>query len=195
MNAMLFTTAGTILAVSITAAVAVWRFYYERNTERRRINTALLAEIHRLVHDVIPWHWKWWVERISPDDDKLPLIPFTTPIYDEHAKNIGFLDNDIVASVASFYGYIKFLSSLQASRVEYEKLGDLSEFGNLYGSALKTAFNVYKKDFQKPWENIGIRCGERCVYEHGSLHARELSQQLADENNSDCGSLPEANIR
>ncbi len=165
MGATLITTAGTIIAVSITAAGAAWRFYYERNTERRRINIALLAEIHRLLHDVIPRHWGWWESRRPPDDEKLPLIPFTTPIYDVHAKNIGYLNEDIVANAASFYGYIKFLNSLQASKDEYEKLGDLSGFSNTYESALETAFEVYKDEFQKTWTIVGIGCGKRCILE------------------------------
>ncbi len=95
MGPQILATAGGILVVVITAGVGIWRYYSEKDAERRCISAALLAEIHRLHRNVIPRHYQWWTRGRQPGDEELPLISFTTPIYDEHSKNLGQLDENI----------------------------------------------------------------------------------------------------
>lgn len=158
MIAPMIAAIGSVLAVLVTALTTVWLFYRGKAIEHRRINKAVLAEIHRLIHDVIPYHAKWWDDCTAPSvgDEDLPLIPFTTPVYDEHTKNIGMPDEGVVADVATFYGYIKFLNSLQKSRDEYCKLEKVNKFIITYKRSLKTANDTFKGRFVKAFDDFGI---------------------------------------
>src|SRR5207253_2829570 len=103
-------------------------FYWGKRLERQSVNKAILAEIRRLI-DVICRHKKWWLEGcMKTGNTDVPLIPFSTPIYNEQAKNIGLLDRSIVAKVANFYGYVQFLNSLQVSRAGYLAVNKLPLF-------------------------------------------------------------------
>lgn len=146
MQAGIIAAIGSILAVLVSALAGVFLFYRGKSIERQMVNKAILAEIKRLLA-ILPNHRDWLKEcKISGNLD-LPLIPFTTPIYDEHAKNIGMLDNEFVAKAASFYGYLQFLNALQKSRSDYLAVKKLQEFYDMYLRSLNTACDTYQKAF------------------------------------------------
>jgi hypothetical protein len=87
---------------------------------------------------VVARHKEWLEECLKAGNNDLPLIPFSTPIYDEQAKNIGLLDRSIVGHVADFYGYVQFLNSLQASRAGYVAVNKLPLFEQMYLESLET---------------------------------------------------------
>ncbi len=147
---------GSLLAVLITGYLSIRLFYRRRETESQRVNKAVAAEIHRLLKYVIPPHKDWWKRCQDSNDEDLPLIPFTTPVYDEHAKNIGMLDDDFVATAASFYGYVQFLNALQKSRKGYIKLNKLSMFVGTYQDALQNALDVYGNAFAAVFKRYGL---------------------------------------
>lgn len=131
-------------------------FYWGKRLERQSVNKAILAEIHRLIN-VVCRHKEWWLEDcIKRGNTDLPLIPFSTPIYDEQAKNIGLLDRSIVANVASFYGYVQFLNSLQMSRAGYMALNKLPLFEQMYLDALETFCNVNRHIFKQAFSEFGL---------------------------------------
>jgi hypothetical protein len=130
-------------------------FYWGKRLERRSVNIAILAEIRRLI-GVVCSHKEWLEGCIETCDNDLPLIPFSTPIYDKQAKNIGLLDRNIVAYVASFYGYVQFLNSLQTSRAGYVAVNKLPLFEQMYLESLETFCNVHSEVFKQAFSDYGL---------------------------------------
>jgi len=147
---------GSVLAVLITGFYTIILFNRRKQIERERVSKAIAAEIHRLLKFVIPSHKGWWQHCKASNDVDLPLIPFTTPIYDEHAKNIGMLDDDFVAPAASFYGYIKFLNALQQSREGHIGLKKLPIIVATYEDALDAALQIFKDAFVNVFKRYGL---------------------------------------
>jgi hypothetical protein len=143
MQAGIYAVIASLITVLGTSVYGLRLFRQGKSLERQMVNKALLAEIKRLLV-VVKQHLKWLGENRNLD---LPLIPFTTPIYDEHAKNIGMLDDEFVAQAASFYGYIKFLNSLQKSRSDYLALNERELFYDMYLDALNRFCKNHEKDF------------------------------------------------
>jgi hypothetical protein len=130
-------------------------FYWGKRLERRSVNLAILAEVRRLI-DVVGSHKEWLEGCIKTSDNDLPLIPFSTPIYDKQAKNIGLLDRSIVAHVASFYGYVQFLNSLQTSRAGYVAVNKLPLFERMYLGSLETFCKVNRDAFKQAFSDYGL---------------------------------------
>lgn len=131
-------------------------FYWGKRIERQSVNIAILAEIRRLIN-VVCRHKKWWLEDcIKNGNTDLPLIPFSTPIYNDQAKNIGLLDRSIVANVANFYGYVQFLNSLQMSRAGYTAVNKLPLFEQMYLEALETFCNINRDIFKQAFSDYGL---------------------------------------
>jgi hypothetical protein len=145
-------TIATLVSL-LGVVVGISLFYWGKRLERRSVNMAILAEIRRLL-DVICRHKKWLEENTGNID--LPLIPFSTPIYNEQAKNIGLLDHRVVANVASFYGYVQFLNSLQMSKAGYVEVNKLQLFEKMYLDSLKTFCKVYGNLFDKAFLHYGV---------------------------------------
>jgi hypothetical protein len=131
-------------------------FYWGKRLERQAVNIAILAEIRRLIN-VVCRHKKWWLEEcIKTGNTDLPLIPFSTPIYDKQAKNIGLLERSIVAHVASFYGYVQFLNVLQMARAGYIAVNRLPLFEQMYLDALETFCHVNRAVFKQAFSDYGL---------------------------------------
>jgi hypothetical protein len=81
--------------------------------------------------EVVQEHLNWEGRR----DPKYPLIPFSTPVYTEHVKNIGWVHRDIVALVVKFYGYLGYINSLQSVREQYISAG--KDFDRQYEASLR----------------------------------------------------------
>jgi hypothetical protein len=151
MNAQAIATLVSLLGV----VTGITLFYWGKRLERQSVNKAILAEIRRLI-DVVGRHKNWFEDCIETGNTNLPLIPFSTPIYDEQAKNVGLLDPSVVANVANFYGYVQFLNSLQMSRVGYVAIDKLPLFVQMYLDSLETFCNVYRNAFDKAFSDYGV---------------------------------------
>ncbi len=155
-----------VLAALIGVVAAFVRYFIIKNNERKSINRALLSEISRLL-GVIPAHRDWWVEAMKYGDTDLPLINFTTDVYDVILKNWGKIDPSCVALAARFYGYVLYLNRLQAARVNYprgkeEKFnvsylltldGLISKFNSKFDRVFKK-FNVELPKYDKPIDSV-----------------------------------------
>jgi hypothetical protein len=130
-------------------------FYWGKRLEQQSVNIAILAEIRRLIN-VVGRHKEWLEESLKAGDNDLPLIPFSTPIYDKQAKNIGLLDRRIVAHVATFYGYVQFLNSLQMSRAGYMAVNKVPLFEQMYLESLETFCNVNRDVFKHTFRDYGL---------------------------------------
>jgi hypothetical protein len=129
-----------VIAALIALAATLGASWYDKYTEKKTTNKAILAEIHRLL-EVVQEHVGWKGRR----DPKFPLIPFSTPVYDEHVKNIGWVDKDIVALVVKFYGYLGYLNCLQRLREQY--ISAEKDFNKQYDESLDRLLNNFDKKF------------------------------------------------
>ncbi len=143
--ATLVSLAGVVVGIAL--------FYWGKRMERQSVNIAILAEIRRLLY-VIQLHKKWLEE--DPVNINLPLIPFSTPIYNEQAKNLGLLDRSVAAKVASLYGYVQFLNSLQIARAGYVAVNNLQLFKKTYLKSLDTFGEVYGTLFDEAFLHHGL---------------------------------------
>lgn len=139
---------GSLLAV----ASSIFLFFRGKSFERRSTNKAILAEIHRLLTVVVIDHQRWK----GKQDPKYPLIPFSTPVYQEHLKNIGGIDDDIVALVVKFYGYLGYINSLQALRDQYIKAEKGSEFNDQYDESLCRLRRDFRDKFDEAFRRYNI---------------------------------------
>ncbi len=94
------------------------KYFCDLEREKTAINIAVLTEVHRLL-PVIHCHREWWNSLDKNDKEKLPLIPFSTPVFGGQVHQIGKLDRQVVGSVGAFYGYLGYINQLQTSRKAY----------------------------------------------------------------------------
>jgi len=146
MNGQTIATLVSLLGV----LTGIGLFYWGKHLERQSVNKAILAEIQRLT-ELVGLHRQWFVSHTD-----YPLIPFSTPIYNEHAKNIGMLNACLVADVARFYGYLQFLNSLQKAKDHYDAMGKSSEFVKTYLGSLETFCKTYENVFQKAFRQYKL---------------------------------------
>ncbi|GGB05510.1 hypothetical protein GCM10011511_31080 [Puia dinghuensis] len=66
----------------------------------------------------------------------LPLISFSTDIYDNFSKRIGVLDKKYGAHAIRFYGVVKFINQLQESRDKHVPIDKVGDFDHAYKTAL-----------------------------------------------------------
>jgi rRNA processing protein Gar1 len=120
----------------------------ESRTNRLSTNKAILAEIQRLLI-VLKRHQDWWnrLMKASPKETNAPLVPFTTPVFDEQVKAIGNVDTAIVGKVVAFFGYVKFINAIQLSKPGSAAIGKQDDFDKLYASILDTAVKDYSGTF------------------------------------------------
>jgi len=135
------------LWVAVTGGLfSVLVVFVNKWLEIRNTNTAVLAEVQRLL-SVLDGHRAWWKSCVEKGYTGYPLIPFTTPVFDLQAKNIGQIDSKMVAQIVRFYGYLKFVNALQVERDKYEKLGKLGEFDKQYLGVLERLWGDYEHAF------------------------------------------------
>lgn len=121
--------------------------------EVHSLNRAIMAEVHRLLN-VLRSHRKWWSDCMRDKNTDLPLIAFTTPVFDAQVKNIGRLNDSIVVHVAQFYGYVKFINSLQAARPGYG--AKLAAFDQQYLDVLDIALTAFAPKFEPLYGEYGL---------------------------------------
>jgi hypothetical protein len=129
-----------VIAALIALAATLGASWYDKYTEKKTTNKAILAEIHRLL-EVVSDHVRWEGRR----DPKYPLIPFSMPVYTAHVKNIGWLDKDIVALVVKFYGYLGYINCLQPMREQYISAG--KDFNKQYEDSLNRLLDDFRNRF------------------------------------------------
>jgi len=138
-----------VIAALIALAATLGASWYDKYVEKKTTNKAILAEIHRLL-EVVSDHVRWEGKR----DPKYPLIPFSTPVYTEHVKNIGRLDKNIVALVVKFYGYLGYINSLQDMRDQYISAGN--DFNKQYDDSLKRLLDDFRDKFDLAFRKYNI---------------------------------------
>jgi hypothetical protein len=142
-----------IIAVAGSIAAAI-RFLYIKIEQHKSFNRALLSEISRLLR-VIVRHKRFWSECIKNGDTDLPLINFSTDVYDTLIKEWRDVDSSYAAAAASFYGYIGFLNRLQGTKDKYP--GDkMKMFDAIYLNALEAINRDYFNKFDKAFEKFHV---------------------------------------
>jgi hypothetical protein len=142
-----------IIAAIIAFLGTIITFFWRKSLEKRSINRAILAEIQRLIR-VVTIHEKWWAERLAAKDTNFPLIPFSHAVYSKQVPNVGALNHRVVANVVTFYGYVRFLNSLQEARPEYIAAQKQAEFDITYHAALKTLLQEYSHAFDEEFKGL-----------------------------------------
>jgi hypothetical protein len=124
--------------------------------ESRSANTAILAEIQRLLK-VIESHKKWWEDCIKSRETDLPLTQFTTPIFDAQVENIGNIDRQMVAKVVAFYGWVKFINAIQGEKAKYPQTARGAKFNDQYLNILGDVLARYKGTFDNAFRKYGLQ--------------------------------------
>lgn len=130
------------------AGFFVWliRAEYIRARQRKSTTRAILSEISRLI-GIIIGHIDWWEKRMEENKKiNLPLIEFSTEIFDDLKKDIPYLDLDLIQDVVEFYGYLKFINSYQKTKKEHLELRTLEQFNESYLGLIKT----FKRKYGQP---------------------------------------------
>jgi len=140
-----------IIAAIIAFLGTIITFFWQKSLEKRSINRAILAEIQRLIK-VVTTHEKWWAERLAAKDTNFPLIPFSHVVYSKQVPNVGALNHRVVANVVTFYGYVRFLNSLQEARPQYLAAQKQAEFDITYHDALKTLLKDFDHAFDEEFK-------------------------------------------
>ena len=129
---------------------AAGKYFLDAYRERSSIQASFLVEIDRLLW-VIKRHRKWFGKG-RPD----PLVPFTTDVYDEQIKNVGKLPKSLAIKVVKFYGFVKFLNKIQATRVDYLAAKSTLDFDVFYADQLKSFEEQFSGMFRQDFPRHGI---------------------------------------
>jgi hypothetical protein len=130
--------------------------FVKKSLESRSSNIAVLAEIQRLLK-VIERHKKFWEDCISKGETDLPLIPFSTPVFDEQVKSIGNIDRAVVAKVVAFYGYVKFINAMQSQKPNYTTASKGRQFNQQHLGILGNVLRDYKDAFDQEFSKYGLK--------------------------------------
>jgi hypothetical protein len=125
----------SILGALVAAAVTLFSLWFQRHQEKLAVTRAVLAEVSRLLA-ILPRHEAWWQACRAKGDTELPLIAFSTDVYDKLSDRLGHLHPRIIATVVNFYGFVKFLNSIQKTRPKYAHAKRLDDFAEFYASEL-----------------------------------------------------------
>lgn len=135
---------------------AYFRWWTDKQHDRRTINKAILAEVQRLLN-VLRSTTKWWGDCVETGTTDHILLPFSTDIYDVHVKDIGVIDTEIVADIVTFYGYVNFINRyLETEKIVQEKEGGKAEFDKSYLKLLEKTLAKYDSKFTSAFSQYGI---------------------------------------
>jgi hypothetical protein len=134
---------------------SILTLFYKNWNEARRVNIPIPAELQRLI-SVIEEHKSFWEKCVSARNTGFPLIPFSTPVFDQHRKNLGRIDSDVVAEAVKFYGYLRFINSLQAERPNYTSGGKSKDFDQQYLKVLNRILTDFKGKFDDVFRRYGL---------------------------------------
>jgi hypothetical protein len=143
-----------IITALLTAVSTVIAYFYQRWDNHATINRSLLTEISRLLA-VIDSHYRWWKPCSAKEKIQMPLLPFTTDIYDQSIENIGSLNRDYASLIVGFYGYVRFLNNLQKAREGYKKFPD--KFSDHYTDAIEKLLQRYGTQCSIAFQHYNIQ--------------------------------------
>ncbi|MEA2603500.1 MAG: hypothetical protein QOF89_4492 [Acidobacteriota bacterium] len=133
----------SILGALVAAAVTLFSLWFQRRQEKLAVTRAVLAEVSRLLA-ILPRHRAWWEDCRAKGDTDLPLIAFSTDVYDKLSDRLGHLPPHIIATVVNFYGFVKFLNSIQQTRVQYSQAEKLNDFAEFYAAELAAVATEFR---------------------------------------------------
>lgn len=142
--------------------VALGKYVYDGWRRKKTINTTVLTEIARLL-EVTSAHLIWWSGRLKDKDTDQVLIPFQTPVYDSQMANLGDLDRRYAGAIVRFYGYVKFLNSMQDTQAHYRKRRKGAEFDKSYETALEKLIETYGALFRPAFAKYAIQASFKPV--------------------------------
>jgi hypothetical protein len=130
---------------------------YFGNIERDRTATsiAVLTEVHRLL-PIIRSHRDWWRDLDSQARKKVPLIPFSTPLFTGYVQQLGKLDTDMVGKVVGFFGYLGYINQLQTLQKAYVEAGKAADFEKQYLESLDKILHEYGNRFDSESKRLKI---------------------------------------
>lgn len=136
-------------------------FIFTKRLERQSVTKSLLAEIQRLLVVVEEHlgHWRKWMEK--RETQKHPLIPFSCDVYAKHIENLGLADHEYVGLIVKFYGYLKFVNSLQKTQSKDWGLhgNNPESFDYVYEASLKRLVNDFGNAFDGAFMKYGLQTG------------------------------------
>ena len=161
----------TIVISLLGALGGVVSFFIRGYLQGQGTNKAVLAEIHRLL-DVIRSHKKWYEGVPAAERPNFPLIGFTYVVYTEQVANVGILNQNLVARVVQFYGYLDFLNALQRARADHKRPAD---FDTLYLHSLESCDARFHDAFNTDFDRMGLPRPDE------SADARQIQQHRVVE--------------
>ncbi|HEX4798844.1 MAG TPA: hypothetical protein VFV04_06140 [Burkholderiales bacterium] len=149
----------------ITAWVAILglagstgKYFFDIERERTAISIAVMTEVHRLL-PVVRSHRDWWKGLGAEAKKKLPLIPFSTPVFGGQVQQLGKLEIGVVGQVADFYGYLGYINQLQTLRKAYTEAGKAADFEKQYLESLDKILRDYGNQFDSEFKRLKIGTG------------------------------------
>jgi hypothetical protein len=152
--------AAAVIAATLTGVVTVFSLAFQRRQEKLTVTRAILAEVSRLLA-ILPRHLSWWDACQSQGDFGVPLIPFSTDVYDKLSDRLGHLHPTIVATVVNFYGFIKFLNAIQLTRAYYMQADRPADFVKFYSAELASVSGAFRPLFDEAFNSYGVRSPEK----------------------------------
>jgi hypothetical protein len=126
--------------------------------ERRSVSKALLAEIQRLLVVIHEHHGHWtkWME--NKETQKHPLIPFSSDVYAKNIESLGLVNRKYVGLIVKFYGYLKFVNSLQKTQAKDIELhgGSSESFDHIYQASLARMIKDFENAFDKAFKHYRL---------------------------------------
>lgn len=151
-----------VLVAAIGLIAGAIRYFVIKRNAQQSINKALLSEISRLLK-VLVRHKKWWDGCIKDGNTDLPLINFSTDVYNTLLKSWGEVNPSYAGNAVRFYGYVKFLNRLQATRVDHtnlkrsdEKPNGMKIFADTYQNALGELERDFKDKFTQAFAHFKV---------------------------------------
>jgi hypothetical protein len=134
-------------------------FLFTKFIERQSVTKALLAEIQRLLVVIREHHSHWtrWME--NKETQKHPLIPFSSDVYSKNIDNVGLVNHKYVGLIVQFYGYLKFVNSLQKTQAKDIELhgGSSESFDHIYQASLARMIKDFDNAFGKAFKHYHLQ--------------------------------------
>jgi hypothetical protein len=142
-------------AAVITGGVTISVMLVTRLMASRSVNIAVLAEIQRLLK-VLERHKAWWERSVKSGDTFLPLVAFSTPVFDQQVKTIGNVDRRVVAKVVAFYGYVKLINAIKSEKPKYFGKENEEKFNIQYAEILTRVLHDFDGEFDDAFRSYGL---------------------------------------
>jgi hypothetical protein len=131
------------------------KYLYDSWRKQKTINVTILTEVARLL-EVSGGHLGWWQRKRKEKDTDQVMIALQTPVFDSQMQNLGDLDRRYAGAIVRFYGYVKFINSLQETQAHYRKRHKGAEFDERYEKAVSDLLKLYTETFRPAFDEYGI---------------------------------------